>query len=590
MCPISGFPRDKGVPRARPSSSARADALLSRGLARSSGERASRVRFSLARSRTRASRVAALSRAEMMHAAAAAVVVPPARLSARARVVVARTRARSTRVRRSRRAVGTTAAATAVDARTVTTKSGCVVEASDAGEGRARLRVRVPEGMLQKCYDVVVEGFNDTVKVPGFNASKKGSKAKSKIPMQLLINHVGKREFQSACVEEALQNSLPEAMELVAATALQDSERITTHFMDMFASFAGVHSAPSEEMVYEVLVEMEPTIEFTGDYKSISVEVQSPGDDSTVEGDVEKFVNDALKDMATLRVLTDRGLKAGDAAVVDIDACRIAEDGSDGDALGGMKQENFQLDTDSENIKLPGLLDALIDMETGERKTFEITFPSDWPQEYVRDVKARFTVTVKELFGRDYPELDDALAEKIYPGSTSVADAKAKISESIKAKNEYDLNRAIDEACVDVLADMCDVVIPRSLLEEQGRNMYSEQILAMQVKQKLAPKALEQLASAKMVNEYLEKQKDEIERVCRRTVACEHLSKLENLEVSGDDLFAEVEKAKAEFEEFGTPYDENQLYAQAQETLEAKLAFKWLKENCEVKILPPVRE
>ena len=55
-----------------------------------------------------------------------------------------------------------------------------------------------------------------------------------------------------------MQNSLPEAMELVAATALQDSERITTHFMDMFASFAGVHSAPSEEMVYEVLVEMEP--------------------------------------------------------------------------------------------------------------------------------------------------------------------------------------------------------------------------------------------------------------------------------------------------------------------------------------------
>ena len=61
-------------------------------------------------------------------------------------------------------------------------------EASDAGEG-ARPRAR-SEGMLQKCYDVVVEGFNDTVKVPGFNASKKGSKAKSKIPMQLLINHV----------------------------------------------------------------------------------------------------------------------------------------------------------------------------------------------------------------------------------------------------------------------------------------------------------------------------------------------------------------------------------------------------------------
>ena len=171
-----------------------------------------------------------------------------------------------------------------------------------------------------------------------------------------------------------------EAMELVAATALRDSERITTHFMDMFASFAGVHSAPSEEMVYEVLVEILDE-EFTGVYKSISVEVQSPGDDSTVEGDVEKFVNDALKDMATLRVLTDRGLKAGDARWWISAWCVWRRHLTGESHLGGMKQENFQLDTDSENIKLPGLLDALIDMETGERKTFEITFsPSDWPR------------------------------------------------------------------------------------------------------------------------------------------------------------------------------------------------------------------
>jgi len=112
----------------------------------------------------------------------------------------------------------------------------------------------------------------------------------------------------------------------------------------------------------------------------------------------------------------------------------------------------------------------------------------------------------------------------------------------------------------------------------------------MQVKQKLAPKQLEQLASAKMVNEYLTKQKDEIERVCRRTIACEHLAKLENLEVTGEALYEEVEKAKLEFEEFGTEYNENQLYLQAQDALEGKLAFKWLKENCKVEILPASRD
>ena len=140
--PSQVFPRIKGPSRASLVVRTRRRPPLQRSRALVHA-RASRVRFSLTRSRIRASRVAALSRAEMMHAAAAAAV-PTARLSSRARVVVAPTRARSTCVSRSRRAVGTTAAATAVDARTVTTKSGCVVEASDAGEGRARLLVRVP--------------------------------------------------------------------------------------------------------------------------------------------------------------------------------------------------------------------------------------------------------------------------------------------------------------------------------------------------------------------------------------------------------------------------------------------------------------
>jgi len=474
-------------------------------------------------------------------------------------------------------------------ATTTTTKSGCEVEKIDNGDGSVTLKVCVPEALLEKCYERVVDGFNDTVTVPGFNSSKKGTKAKAKIPMQLLINTVGKKEFTAACVEEALQNSLPEAMELVAATALQDSERITTHFIEMFESFAGVNKAPSDVMRYEVVVELEPTITFTGDYKSISVSVQSPGDDTTAEHDLEQFYKDRMKDMATLRVITDRGLESGDAAVIDVDAVRVNEDGTDGDPLQGMKQEGFQLDTDGGNIKLPGLLDNLIGMEVGDKKEFEIVFPDDWAQAYVRGVKARFTVSVKELFGREYPAESEELAEKIFPGATSIADAKAKILEGIKAKNERELEAAVNEALVDELAAMCDVQLPRSLIEEQGRNMYSEKLLAMQVEQKLAPQALEQLASNKMVNEFLNKQKDEIEKICRRTVACEQLVKLEGLEVTGEALFAEVEKAKAEFNEFGTEYDENALYAQASQELEAKLAFTWLRENCKVEITPASR-
>jgi len=167
--------------------------------------------------------------------------------------------------------------------------------------------------------------------------------------------------------------------------------------------------------------------------------VQSPGDDATAQYDADKFWNDALKDQSTLRVVTDRGLVSGDAAVVDIEAVRVNDDGTDGAALQGMQQKAFQLDTDGGNIKLPGLLENIVGMEVGDKKSFEIVFPGDWPQEYVRNVKAKFTVTVSELFGREFPKETDALAEKIFPGSTSIADAKAKILDSITAKYEYDL-------------------------------------------------------------------------------------------------------------------------------------------------------
>jgi len=472
----------------------------------------------------------------------------------------------------------------------VTTDSGVVVDKIDKpADGAVELKVTVPESMLQKCYDAVVDGFNDTVTIPGFNSAKKGDKQTAKIPMQLLINHVGRKEFTSACVEEALQNSLPEAMGLVAADALQDSERITTHFTEMFDAFSGPMCSPAEPMKYDVLVEMNPVIKFTGDYKKLSVTVQSPGDDSTADADVAKFLLDKLKDLSTLRVATDRGLTPGDAAVVDIDAVRVNEDGTDGDTLQGMKQDGFQLDTGDGNIKLPGLLENLTGMLSGEKKSFTIVFPDDWPQAYVRGVKAKFTVTVKELFAREYPKETDALAEKIYPGMKTMADAKAAILEAIKAKYAFDLKRATDEACVDALAEICDVRLPRSVVEEQGRDMYSEQLLAMQVEKKMSPQALQQLASAKMVNEFITKQKDEIERVVRRTIACEELSKLEGLVVDGEELAAEVQKAKEEFDQFQTEYNEDQLWRQCTEAVEAKLAFRWLAENVNITVLPPVK-
>jgi FKBP-type peptidyl-prolyl cis-trans isomerase (trigger factor) len=263
-------------------------------------------------------------------------------------------------------------------------------------------------------------------------------------------------------------------------------------------------------------------------------------------------------------------------------------DSNTGDAIEGIKQEKFSLDTGAAKINLPGLVDGLLGMKTGETKTFPITMPEDWPQAFIRGVQANFTVTIRELFDNEVPDATDDIAEKIFPEATSVEDAKAKILQMQKENTAAMLERITDEALVDALADICDAPLPGSIVEETGRQMYSEQMLNMQMSGNMDMKTVEQLASPEMVEKFLVESKEEIERVVRRTVACEELFRLENIEVTEEEFKAEVVKAKEEFERYGTEYDVQKLVEQAGETIEARKSLEWLRANAEVVVNPPV--
>jgi trigger factor len=341
---------------------------------------------------------------------------------------------------------------------------------------------------------------------------------------------------------------------------------------------------PSGDVSYSITCEVVPTINWKGDYRKLTVTVTAPGDDTTDAMEAESLFNQQLRQLGTMRVVVDRGLEVGDQVVMDLDAV----DSNTGDAIEGIKQEKFSLDTGAAKINLPGLVDGLLGMKTGETKTFPITMPEDWPQAFIRGVQANFTVTIRELFDNEVPDATDDIAEKIFPEATSVEDAKAKILQMQKENTAAMLERITDEALVDALADICDAPLPGSIVEETGRQMYSEQMLNMQMSGNMDMKTVEQLASPEMVEKFLVESKEEIERVVRRTVACEELFRLENIEVTEEEFKAEVVKAKEEFERYGTEYDVQKLVEQAGETIEARKSLEWLRANAEVVVNPPV--
>ena len=55
----------------------------------------------------------------------------------------------------------------------------------------------------------------------------------------------------------------------------------------------------------------------------------------------------------------------------------------------------FQLDTDEGASFLPGFVEALVGIQNGESRSFDLTFPQTWEQESLRGLQARFTVSIK---------------------------------------------------------------------------------------------------------------------------------------------------------------------------------------------------
>jgi FKBP-type peptidyl-prolyl cis-trans isomerase (trigger factor) len=65
-------------------------------------------------------------------------------------------------------------------------------------------------------------------------------------------------------------------------------------------------------------------------------------------------------------------------AVIDLAACRVNADGSDGEEVAGVNNKNFRFDTSEGDGFLPGLVAGVIGITTGETKTFELKFPDGW--------------------------------------------------------------------------------------------------------------------------------------------------------------------------------------------------------------------
>jgi len=171
-----------------------------------------------------------------------------------------------------------------------------------------------------------------------------------------------------------------------------------------------------------------------------------------------------LRKQRTRYEAAGRPAAAGDRVVVDF-CGRI-----DGAEFPGGQARDFPIQI-GEGRMLPEFEAAVTGMQTGETKTFTLTFPADYHGKDVAGKHAEFDLSVKAVSGPHLPDVDAEFARAFGIASGSIDDLKAEIEANLRIELKRKIATKVKEQALAALRKKAEFVVPKSLVDIEAQNM-----------------------------------------------------------------------------------------------------------------------
>lgn len=210
----------------------------------------------------------------------------------------------------------------------------------------------------------------------------------------------------------------------------------------------------SERFIYQVVLLVSPEVKL-GDYKNLGVE-KHPVAVATEE--VEKVLKEIQRTRATLKEV-DRPARLGDKVEVDFII-------RDRDAIiEGGQSENHPVILGEGNF-VPGFEAQIVEMKTGEKKSFSLKIPQDYYQKTIAGKELNFEVALKKVEDRSLPELDDNFA-KTTGRFQNLAELKTNVKENLLLEKEEKEKDKARRVILEKVAAATPIEIPEVLINRQ---------------------------------------------------------------------------------------------------------------------------
>ena len=359
------------------------------------------------------------------------------------------------------------------------------------------------EAAINKAYNKNKGRFN----IAGF---RKGT-----APRRIIENNYGKGVFYEDAIDIVFTEVYPSALDELQLAPIDrpsiDVEEISK----------------DNGLVLVVQVEVQPEFEL-GQYKGIEV---AKVDYNVTDEEVDAKLNE-LQEKASRLVDSDKEIENGDTANIDFEGFK------DDVAFEGGKAEGHNLVIGSGSF-IPGFEDQLIGKKAGEEVDVNVTFPADYHAEELAGAPVVFKVKVNAVKVKELPELNDEFAQDTTEFETLAelkADLKAKAEEEAAAKAKSEERNAVVEA---VVANT-EVEVPETMVNAQIDSSIMELNYSLQYQGFSIEQLLEM--TGKSMQELRDERKEDAEKSVKASLVVDAIAKAENVEVSEEEVEAEVAK------------------------------------------------
>jgi trigger factor len=373
----------------------------------------------------------------------------------------------------------------------------------DLSETQKNLVVEIDSAVVDAEIEKIARDYSKAARIPGFRPGK--------VPAKVV-----RQRFRDQILHDVVHGLIPRAVD----EALRDK---------------GIEPVDTPD-IKDVVVEEGQPLKFTATFETVPP--IDPGDysmltlrrlENTVE---ESAVDEALSGLrqrsARYEPVEDRAVEMADSVQLDLERTATGPDGQE------------QTDRhDSVTVELgapanpPGFDDALLGMNAGDQKTFDVNYPADYPISELAGTTVKYDATIKAIRKRVLPELDDEFAKDL--GDFENLEAlRARVRSDLEHQMAHENERELRGDLVRQLAARVTVDVPATLLDREIDRRVEEFV------RRLIEQQVDPMKTNIDWEEFREKQREAAAEAVKSALLLDEVSRREQITASDAEVDEEI--------------------------------------------------